>query len=78
MAEGDLLTLEFAQQVNDLMREFSRHTDDLPDAQVLARALHKRGVGLVDIAKQRAWIDERVHVRLVMLAATAGATGDAA
>lgn len=61
MAEGDLLTLEFAQRVNDLMREFSPRTDDLPDAQVIARGLSKRSIGLVDIAKQRAWIDERVH-----------------
>lgn len=61
MAEGNLLTDEFAQKVNDLMREFSHDAIDLPDAQVVARALYKKGFALVDITKQRAWIDERVH-----------------
>lgn len=61
MAEGDLLTLEFAQQVNDLMREFLPHADDLPDAQVVARTLHKKGVGLVDTNRARFLVDQTVH-----------------
>lgn len=61
MSAGDLLAPEFAQKVNDLLRDYSPQTDDLPDAQVVARALHKKGITLIDATRSTFLVDVRVH-----------------
>ncbi len=61
MSAGDLLAPEFAQKVNDLLRDHSPLTDGLPDAQVVARALHKKGITLIDATRSTFLVDARVH-----------------
>lgn len=56
----DLLTVELAERVENLLGEYA---DTLApgEGQRFARRARELGVGLVDPARARAWIDETVY-----------------
>jgi hypothetical protein len=57
-----ILTDEMADRVERLLKEW-RRTGRAPGgaAQDFARMARELGVGIVDMARHRAWVDERVH-----------------
>lgn len=61
-AEQPILTPELDRRVEQLLTDW-RATGRAPGgaAQDFARMAREMGVGIVDIARNRAWVDERVH-----------------
>lgn len=57
-----ILTPELDARVERLLIDW-RHTGRAPGgaAQDFARTAREMGIGIVDIARNRAWVDERVH-----------------
>jgi len=57
-----ILTPELADRVNGLLNDWLRNLTATSDpAQDFARMARELGIGIVDIARNRAWVDERVH-----------------
>lgn len=61
-ATTPILTDELADRVEHLLKEW-RRTGRAPGgaAQDFARMARELGIGVVEISRNRAWIDERVH-----------------
>lgn len=67
-----ILTEELADRVERLLKEW-RRTGRPPGGagQDFARMARELGVGVVDVARNRAWIDERVHEGVLIRCRTA-------
>ncbi len=72
MNDAPILTDELAQRVESLLRGW-RRSGRSPHgaAQEFGRMARELGVGLVDLGRSRAWVDERVHEGALIRARTA-------
>lgn len=62
MRDAPILTDELAQRVESLLRAWRRAgRSPHGGGQEFGRMARELGVGLVDLARSRAWVDERVH-----------------
>jgi len=62
MSAPSIITPELATRVEALLVQWRKTGSiDLSPAQDFARMARELGVGIVDMARNRAWVDEKVH-----------------